>query len=69
MTKVKCGDCGREYNAGAPHAAFCPGTAERTCQECGEEDVDCWECKVCQKVFCIDCGVDVERKCYDCFEE
>lgn len=69
MAKVTCEDCGREYEEGAPHSAFCVGTAERECEECGEEDVDCVACRDCRKVFCDECGVTIERKCYDCFEE
>ena len=29
---MKCRDCGAEYDAGAPHNAFCPA---KTCTECG----------------------------------
>ena len=31
-TKVRCKDCGRKYQAGAPHTMFCPA---HTCNECG----------------------------------
>jgi hypothetical protein len=30
--KIKCPDCKRSYQAGAPHNAFCP---VKTCSECG----------------------------------
>jgi len=68
---VTCPTCGETYHGGAPHSAFCRGTKETKCSECGAEmsdDVSVAACRECGKVFCGDCGMVDERRCSDCEE-
>lgn len=67
--QVTCGTCGMEHDAGVPHYAFCRGTKETICQECGaemSEDRSVAACRECGKVFCDGCGSTDERRCSDC---
>lgn len=67
--RIKCPECGREYDEGAPHAMFCRGLNPLPpCDVCGEESRDNFKCEACGSVSCTRCGDPMAKLCEGCME-
>lgn len=63
MATVTCKDCGNEYEAGAPHMAFCPA---KTCSLCGTTGSEVLEPVIYSE---LDENEDPYRLCSECEDE
>ncbi len=65
--RVKCPECGFEYDEGAPHAMFCQGPDPLgPCDICGEESRDNFKCTDCESISCSRGGDPDVKLCADC---
>jgi len=60
-----------EFLEGDPVNGYTPPEEGKKCHICDEEDVELFECKICQELYCSDCSAEFtyhNQLDFDCCE-